>query len=135
MTCGILLLLMVMASPGATDTPSAVPKASVVVDTAAKSTPYSRMIFGGFIEHFDRQIYGGLFEPGSPLSDRRGFRQDVIEALKELRLSVVRWPGGCFASGYHWRDGVVPAKAQLAVKQGVVKLPSHSLTILKVRPN
>ncbi len=68
--------------------------------------PYSRMIFGGFIEHFGRQIYGGLFEPGSPLSDGRGFRKDVVAAMKELKLSVVRWPGGCFASGYHWKDGV-----------------------------
>jgi alpha-N-arabinofuranosidase len=64
------------------------------------------MLFGGFIEHFHRQIYGGLFEPGSPLSDANGFRRDVIEAMKELKLSVLRWPGGCFASGYRWRDGV-----------------------------
>ena len=68
--------------------------------------PYSPMIFGGFIEHFDDQIYGGVFEPGSPLSDERGFRKDVIAAMKELKLSIVRWPGGCFASGYHWKDGV-----------------------------
>lgn len=68
------------------------------------------MIFGGFIEHFDGQIHGGLFEPGSPLSDERGFRRDVIAAMKELRLSVVRWPGGCFASGYHWKDGVGPSR-------------------------
>ena len=80
--------------------------AVVTIDTAAPSVPYSPMIFGGFIEHFHRQIYGGLFEPGSPLSDERGFRKDVIAAMKELRLSVVRWPGGCFASGYHWKDGV-----------------------------
>ncbi len=64
------------------------------------------MIFGGFIEHFHRQIYGGLFGPGSPLSDGNGFRKDVIEAMKDLKLSVVRWPGGCFVSGYHWKDGV-----------------------------
>jgi len=64
------------------------------------------MIFGQFIEHFHRQIYGGIFQPGSPLSDARGFRRDVIEALKKIRVPVVRWPGGCFASGYHWKDGV-----------------------------
>lgn len=81
-------------------------EAIVTVDTDAPSTSYSPMLFGGFIEHFDRQIYGGLFEPGSPLSDENGFRKDVIEAMRELKLSVVRWPGGCFASGYHWRDGV-----------------------------
>ena len=81
-------------------------QATVTIDTGARSVPYSRMIFGGFIEHFDGQVYGGLFEPGSPLSDDRGFRKDVIDALKELKIAVVRWPGGCFASGYHWKDGV-----------------------------
>ena len=86
--------------------PAAQPHALISIDTSAPSEPYSPMIFGGFIEHFHRQIYGGLFEPGSSLSDERGFREDVIAAMKELKLSVVRWPGGCFASGYHWRDGV-----------------------------
>jgi alpha-N-arabinofuranosidase len=64
------------------------------------------MLFGQFIEHFHRQIYGGIFEPGSPLSDERGFRKDVIVALRELGVPVVRWPGGCFVSGYHWKNGV-----------------------------
>ena len=64
------------------------------------------MIFGHFIEHFHRQIYGGLFDPDSPLSDSRGFRTDVIEALKRIRVPIIRWPGGCFASAYHWKDGV-----------------------------
>jgi alpha-N-arabinofuranosidase len=88
------------------DTPGANAEALVVIDTDAPSVPSSRMIFGGFLEHFHKQIYGGIFEPGSPLSDERGFRKDVIEAMKELKLSVVRWPGGCFASGYRWKDGV-----------------------------
>jgi len=81
-------------------------QAVVTIDTGTPSRPYSRMLFGGFIEHFHRQVYGGIFEPGSPLSDERGFRTDVIAAMKELKLSIVRWPGGCFASGYHWKDGV-----------------------------
>ena len=84
--------------------------AVVTVDADAEAKPYSPLIFGGFIEHFHRQVYGGLFEPGSPLSDDRGFRKDVIEAMKELKISVVRWPGGCFASGYHWTDGVGPSR-------------------------
>jgi len=88
-----------------TDSAAKAPVA-VTIDTAAASKPYSPMIFGGFIEHFQDQIYGGLFEPGSPLSDERGFRKDVVAAMKELKLSVVRWPGGCFVSGYHWKDGV-----------------------------
>ena len=81
-------------------------EAIVTIDTEARSVPYNPMLFGGFIEHFHRQIYGGLFEPGSRLSDENGFRKDVIAAMKELKLAVVRWPGGCFASGYHWKDGV-----------------------------
>jgi alpha-N-arabinofuranosidase len=72
--------------------------------------PYSRHIFGHFIEHFHRQVYGGLFDPGSPLSDERGFRQDVLAALRELKVPNVRWPGGCFVSGYHWLDGVGPSR-------------------------
>lgn len=86
--------------------PKAKPEAVVTIDVEAPARAYSPMLFGGFIEHFHRQIYGGLFEPGSPLADERGFRKDVIAAMKELKLSVVRWPGGCFASGYHWKDGV-----------------------------
>ncbi|MCP4451735.1 MAG: alpha-N-arabinofuranosidase [Planctomycetes bacterium] len=81
-------------------------QATLVIDTDAASTPYDRMIFGGFIEHFGKQIYGGVFEPGSPLADEAGFRMDVIAALKELKVPVIRWPGGCFVDGYHWRDGV-----------------------------
>jgi alpha-N-arabinofuranosidase len=101
-----LLEVSVAIAQDAQPNPSDPPRAVVTIDTAVASRAYSPMIFGGFIEHFHRQIYGGLFEPGSPLSDERGFRRDVIAAMKELRLSVVRWPGGCFASGYHWKDGV-----------------------------
>lgn len=67
-----------------------------------------RLIFGQFIEHFHRQIYGGLLDPGSPFADKRGFRMDVIDAIKHLKPSVMRWPGGCFASAYHWKDGIEP---------------------------
>jgi alpha-N-arabinofuranosidase len=81
-------------------------RATVIVDPEAPAVAYTPFLFGAFIEHFGRQIYGGIFEPGSPLSDQSGFRLDVIEALKQLQLSVTRWPGGCFASGYHWRSGV-----------------------------
>ena len=78
----------------------------ITVDASATSTPFNRMIFGQFLEHFHRQVYGGVFEPGSALADKDGFRTDVVEALRELRVPIVRWPGGCFASAYHWRDGV-----------------------------
>jgi alpha-N-arabinofuranosidase len=81
-------------------------KASIIINTDAAAKEYNPMIFGGFIEHFGRQIYGGFFEPGSPLADEKGFRFDVIEALKELNVPVVRWPGGCFVDAYHWQKGV-----------------------------
>ena len=55
-----------------------------------------------------RCIYGGLYEPGSPLSDEDGFRKDVIEAMKELKIPVVRYPGGNFCATYHWMDGIGP---------------------------
>jgi len=65
-------------------------------------------IFGQFIEHLGRCIYGGIYDEGSPLSDARGFRRDVLEAARPLRFPVLRWPGGNFVSGYHWQDGVGP---------------------------
>ncbi len=79
---------------------------SFTILSSAKPVAYDRMIFGLFIEHFHREIYGGIFEPGSKLSDENGFRKDVIDAMKELKVPIVRWPGGCFASSYHWLNGV-----------------------------
>ena len=67
-----------------------------------------RRVFGGFVEHLGRCIYGGLYDEGSPLSDQRGFRRDVLELLKSMRISVLRWPGGNFVSNYHWQDGIGP---------------------------
>jgi alpha-N-arabinofuranosidase len=78
-----------------------------------------RNVFGGFAEHLGRCIYGGIYEPGSPLADKEGLRTDVLNALKRLCIAVVRYPGGNFASGYRWRDGVGqvserPARTDLA---------------------
>ena len=64
------------------------------------------MIFGHFLEHFHRQIYGGVYDPGSHLADENGFRRDVIEALRRIKTPVIRWPGGCFVSAYPWKKGV-----------------------------
>ncbi len=63
-------------------------------------------IYGQFIEHFHREVYGGLYDPDSQFADESGLRTDVLAALREIRPSVMRWPGGCFASGYHWKGGV-----------------------------
>lgn len=65
-------------------------------------------IFGQFIEHLGRCIYGGIYDEGSPLSDANGFRTDVLKVAGQLRAPILRWPGGNFVSGYHWTDGIGP---------------------------
>jgi alpha-N-arabinofuranosidase len=82
--------------------------ARIGIDLARQIGPVDRRIFGNFVEHLGRCIYGGIFDEGSPLSDARGFRRDVLEAVRPLRVPVLRWPGGNFVSGYHWTDGVGP---------------------------
>lgn len=66
----------------------------------------SSFLYGHFIEHFHRQIYGGIYDPQSPFADEDGFRKDVISALKKIKIPILRWPGGCFVSSYHWKDAV-----------------------------
>ena len=66
----------------------------------------SPMLYGHFIEHFHRQIYGGIYDPASPFSDEDGFRTDVLDALRKIKIPVLRWPGGCFVSSYHWKEAV-----------------------------
>jgi alpha-N-arabinofuranosidase len=65
-------------------------------------------LFGAFVEHLGRCVYGGIFEPGHPTADERGFRQDVLALVRELAPTVMRYPGGNFVSGYDWEDGVGP---------------------------
>lgn len=68
------------------------------------------LIYGNFVEHLGRHIYGGIFDPGSKLSDRDGIRKDVLAAVKDLNVSITRYPGGNFVSNYHWLDGVGPER-------------------------
>ncbi len=63
-------------------------------------------LFGGFAEHMYRCINGGIYDPDSPLADADGIRTDVLDALKRLKMPIIRYPGGNFVSGYRWRDGV-----------------------------
>jgi alpha-N-arabinofuranosidase len=74
-------------------------------------------LFGGFLEHMGRCVYEGVFDPASAHADEHGCRTDVLAALAELRLSVMRYPGGNFASGYHWRDGVGPVDQRPTVRE------------------
>ncbi len=83
-------------------------KATVHLDTNRLISPISPLLFGGFAEHMGRCIYGGIYDPDSPQADERGFRRDVLAALRELNYSIIRYPGGNFLSGYRWQDGVGP---------------------------
>ena len=67
-----------------------------------------RRLYGSFIEHLGRAVYGGIYEPGHPMADEQGFRKDVLEKVRDLGVSVVRYPGGNFVSGFNWEDSVGP---------------------------
>jgi alpha-N-arabinofuranosidase len=83
-------------------------KAKMIVDKSFQVGAIDNRIYGSFIEHMGRAVYGGIFEPGHPQADGQGFRQDVLELVKELQIPIVRYPGGNFVSGYNWEDGVGP---------------------------
>jgi len=82
---------------------------TVVIDTAKPGATIHRNIYGQFMEHLGRGIYEGIWVgEDSDIPNTRGYRKDVLNALKELQVPLLRWPGGCFADEYHWRDGVGP---------------------------
>jgi len=82
--------------------------ARIKFDTDRIIGEVDRNIYGNFVEHLGRCVYGGIYEPGSRLSDADGFRKDVMEAVKGLNVALIRYPGGNFVSNYHWLDGVGP---------------------------
>jgi alpha-N-arabinofuranosidase len=83
-------------------------KAKMIVDKDFTISNIDSRIYGSFIEHLGRAVYGGMYEPGHPLADEQGFRKDVIDLVKELNVPIVRYPGGNMVSGYNWEDGVGP---------------------------
>lgn len=88
---------------------SAQTKATVVVNADKGTTTISRHIYGQFTEHLGHCIYDGLYVgENSPIPNTGGVRNDIIEALRQIHVPNMRWPGGCFADEYHWRDGVGP---------------------------
>src|SRR5215469_14419986 len=96
------------AAPAILRAQSGALRARVKIDTERVIGEIDPKIYGNFIEHLGRCIDGGVFEEKSPLSDSNGFRRDVLEAAKNLHVSILRWPGGNFSSNYHWRDGIGP---------------------------
>ena len=84
----------------------------VYLDSRRTLPPLDRNLFGSFLEHLGRAIYGGIYEPGSKLSDSNGFRKDVLDEVKRLGVPIIRYPGGNFVSGYHWQNGVGPKKGR-----------------------
>ena len=87
--------------------------AKYVINTENKKSKINKEIYGHFSEHLGRCIYEGLYVgENSDIPNTNGMRKDVVEALKEMKIPVLRWPGGCFADEYHWRDGVGPKETR-----------------------
>jgi alpha-N-arabinofuranosidase len=85
-------------------------KAKIILDKDFRIGEIDKRIYGSFIEHLGRAVYGGIYEPGHATADDKGFRQDVLDLVRELNVPIVRYPGGNFVSGYNWEDGVGPVE-------------------------
>ena len=85
-------------------------KAKITLAKEFKIGEIDKRIYGSFIEHLGRAVYGGIYEPDHPTADEDGFRGDVIDLVKKLNVPIVRYPGGNFVSGYNWEDGVGPVE-------------------------
>ena len=83
-------------------------KAKITLHNEFSVGQTDKRLFGSFIEHLGRAVYNGIYEPGHPQADEKGFRKDVIKLVRELDVPVVRYPGGNFVSGYNWEDGIGP---------------------------
>ena len=84
-------------------------RARAVLDLDVTGVTISRHLYGHFAEHLGRCIYGGFYVgEDSPIPNEGGIRSDVVEALRALQIPNLRWPGGCFADEYHWKDGIGP---------------------------
>jgi alpha-N-arabinofuranosidase len=84
------------------------PAVKIVVDPAHTVGRLNRRLFGSFVEHLGRCVYDGIYEPAHPSADADGFRIDVMDLVRELGTTTIRYPGGNFVSGYRWEDGVGP---------------------------
>ena len=87
-------------------------QATLILDRDYRIGEVDRRLFGSFIEHLGRAVYGGIYEPGHPLADELGFRTDVMDAVRRLGVPLVRYPGGNFVSGFNWEDSVGPVASR-----------------------
>lgn len=85
-------------------------KGKLTIHTTLAVSTIDRRIFSSFVEHMGRCVYKGIYDPGNSLSDKEGYRTDVVEAVKELSVPMIRYPGGNFVSGYKWEDGIGPVE-------------------------
>ena len=100
-----------LSSSALADTTSLL-SANISIDVGEIRHRINQNIYGSFIEDIGRIIYGGVYEEASTLSDDQGFREDVLDAVRDWGVPVLRWPGGNFASGYHWQDGIGPKESR-----------------------
>ena len=82
--------------------------AKMVLDKDFKIAQVDKRIYGSFIEHLGRAVYEGIYQPEHATADEDGFRQDVLELVKELNVPIIRYPGGNFVSNFYWEDSVGP---------------------------
>jgi alpha-N-arabinofuranosidase len=109
------LLFVAASSPAATNSSTAAVNHLVLHADEATNT-INRNIYGQFSEHLGHCIYGGIWVgEDSPIPNTRGIRNDVVAALKKIQVPVLRWPGGCFADEYHWKDGIGPREKRPAM--------------------
>ncbi|MCI4591717.1 alpha-N-arabinofuranosidase [Sphingobium sp. BYY-5] len=107
---GALFLSLSTPQAKARQPSASVGDAQLIVDTDKPGPTIDPNIYGQFVEHLGRGVYEGIWVgPDSPIPNVRGIRSDVVTALRKVQIPVIRWPGGCFADGYHWADGIGPA--------------------------
>jgi alpha-L-arabinofuranosidase len=105
---GLLCLTAAIAACAATPLGAQPSRARIKLDPERVIGEVHPHVFGNFVEHLGRCVYGGVFEEKGPLSDADGYRKDVMDATRGLGVTLLRWPGGNFASGYNWKDGIGP---------------------------
>jgi alpha-N-arabinofuranosidase len=102
--------------------------ARLVLDPAFVVGAVDRRLFGSFVDHMGRCVYTGIYEPGHPTADADGFREDVLELVRELGVTAIRYPGGNFVSNYDWEYGVEPIWAVNLGTRGIKELHAEPLS-------